>query len=48
VIDEIMFSVSKENALFSLATALPNIVSESDRAALGDRRVRQRYGVFSR
>jgi hypothetical protein len=26
VIDEIMFSVSKENALFSLASALPNIV----------------------
>ena len=26
VIDEVMFSVSKENALFSLASALPNIV----------------------
>jgi hypothetical protein len=26
VINEIMFSVSKENALFSLATALPNVV----------------------
>ena len=26
VINEVMFSVSKENALFSLATALPNIV----------------------
>src|SRR5262249_61978729 len=26
VINEIMFSISKENALFALATALPNIV----------------------
>ena len=45
VVNECLYSVSRENALFALATALPNIVPSLDRAALGGRRVRERYGV---